>query len=131
MNISNTVHHINVQGVNLMIGYEIDPIKDLQVRLGKLNVQLIDSKDEVHTVYPSVVVDIADLRKVLSHPDTRAEWERELRYTVGNDEQFLPLFESVDNVTDIFVKRVLATQRMRNAGWRTASATLDLNMILK
>lgn len=128
---TNTAYHLCVQGVNLMIGYDLEPIEDLQVRLGKLNVQLIDSDETVHNLYPVVIVDIADLRRILSQPDTRAEWERELRYTVGNDEQFLPLFDTIPNITDVFTKRVLATQRMRNAGWRTNAKSLDLEALLR
>lgn len=123
--------HLNIQGVNLMLGYDLTPMKDIQVRLGKVNVQLIDSTDNVHTKYVEVLVDIADLRKVLAAPDTRDLWEKELRYQVGINEEMRELFDDVPGITDVFAKRVLATQRFRNAGWRTNRAELDVEMILQ
>lgn len=123
--------HLNIQGVNLMLGYDLKPMKDIQVRLGKVNVQLIDSADEVHTKYVEVLVDIADLRKRLVPPDTRAEWEKELRYQVGIHKEICELFDDVPDITDVFAKRILATQRFRNAGWRTNRAELDVEMILQ
>lgn len=132
--------HMNVEGVNIMLGYDLKPMRDMQVRLGKVNVQLLTSNiadsigrwdDEFKTVYPEIVVDIADLRKRLVAPGTRAEWEKELRYQIGINDQLHELYGDMTGVTDVFAKRILATQLFRNAGWRTNQATLDVERILR
>ena len=123
--------HMNVGGVNIMVGYDLKPMSDMQVRLGKVNVQLLTSNEEFKSVYPEIVVDIADLRKRLVDPGTRAEWEKELRYQIGINDQLRELYGDMTGVTDVFAKRILATQLFRNAGWRTNQATLDVEHILR
>ena len=123
--------HMNVGGVNIMVGYDLKPMSDMQVRLGKVNVQLLTTNSEFKSVYPEIVVDIADLRKRLVDPGTRAEWEKELRYQIGINDQLRELYGDMTGVTDVFAKRILATQLFRNAGWRTNQATLDVEHILR
>lgn len=123
--------YLNVQGVNVMVGLDLVPMKDIQIQLGKINIQMVDTDSQVHVRYVDVVLDIADLRKVLVHPDTRNLWEKELRYQVSNIDNIADLFEDIGRVTDVFAKRVLPAYKYRKAGWCTNHLTLDLESILE
>lgn len=118
-----------INSVRLTVGSEHLPVQGLEMHLGNLSCKVVyGGKDEkiVRANVPVAAI-ITDVRKYLTIPGVRNEWEKELRLQVGSNEEYRSLFPDPHLITDVYPVRLNSPVSLVNAGWRNNWEALNLD----
>lgn len=99
----------------------------VMVYVGSMATAILRRDGSVTRYHPSVFIEAYDIGPLgpLSFPNTRPDWERELRLALGSSDAYRALFPEGEGITDVYPIRLNPTYAIRKIGWSNWTESLS------